>query len=68
MGSMEPNSNSVYEPEIDMNRRLRLTPTRRVNRLIIGLLLWLQPGGFKISNPRRSVDRKQQEYPPLREL
>jgi hypothetical protein len=65
---MEPNSNSVYEPEMDMNRRLGLTPARWVNRLINGLLLWLQSGGFKIGTPRRSVDRKPQEYSPLREL
>jgi hypothetical protein len=65
---MEPNSKvSVYEPEMDMNRRLELAPVGRMKRLI-STMLWLRAGGFDIGKPRRSVDRKQQEYSPLCEL
>ena len=66
--SMEPNSKvSVYEPEMDMNRRLELAPAGRMKRFL-GTLLWLRAGGYEIGKPRRSVDREQQEYPPLAEL
>jgi hypothetical protein len=65
---MEPNGKvSVYEPEMDMNRRLGLAPVGRMKRLL-GTLLWLRAGGYDIGKPRRSVDRKQQEYSPLCEL
>jgi hypothetical protein len=65
--SMESNSKVfVYEPEMDMNRRLEL-PVGRMKRLV-STLLWLRVGGFDIGKPRRSVDRKQQEYSPLCEL
>ena len=65
---MEPNSNvSVYEPEMDMNRRLGIAPVGRMKRLI-STLLWLRAGGYEIGKPRRSVDQKQQEYSPLCEL
>jgi hypothetical protein len=68
MSPMEPNSKvSVYESEMDMNRRLVLAPAPRMKRLI-GTLLWLRSGGYKIGRPRRSVDRKQQEYSPFCEL
>jgi hypothetical protein len=65
---MEPNSKvSVYESEMDMNRRLGLAPAGRMKRLI-STLLWLRAGGYDIGKPRRSVDQKQQEYSPLCEL
>ena len=65
---MEPNSKvSVYEPEMDMNRRLGLAPAGRMKRLI-STLLWLRLGGYDTGTPRRSIDRKQQEYSPLCEL
>lgn len=65
---MEPNSKvSVYEPEMDMKRRLGVAPGGRMKRLI-GTLLWLRMGGYEIGTPRRSIDRKQQEYSPLCEL
>jgi hypothetical protein len=68
MSSMDSNSKvCVYESEMDMNRRLGLAPAPRMQRLI-GTLLWLRSGGYKIGRPRRSVDRKQQEYSPLCEL
>jgi len=64
---MEPNSKvSVYEPEMDMNRRLGQASAGRMKRLL-GTLLWLRTGD-EIGKPRRSVDRKQQEYSPLCEL
>ena len=65
---MEPNSKvSVYEPEMDMNRRLGQAPAGRMMRLI-GTLRWLRVGGYDIGTPRRSIDRKQQEYSPLCDL
>ena len=65
---MEPNGKvSVYEPEMDMNRRLGLAPAGRIKRFF-GTLRWLRAGGYEIGTPRRSVDRKQQEYSPLSEL
>jgi hypothetical protein len=65
---MEPKSKaSVYEPEMDMNRRLGLAPAGRMKRLI-GTLRWLRVGGDETGTPRRSIDRKQQEYSPLCEL
>jgi hypothetical protein len=65
---MEPNIKvSVYEPEMDMNRRLRLAPGGRMKRLI-STLRWLRASGYDIGTPRRSIDRKQQEYSPLCEL
>jgi hypothetical protein len=68
MSSMEPNSKvSVYEPEMDMNRCLGLTPAGRMKRLI-STLLWLRSNGYEIGPPRRSVDRKQQEHSPPCEL
>jgi hypothetical protein len=68
MEPMELNSKvSVYEPEMDMNRHLGLAPAGRMKRLI-STLLWLRAGGYDIGKPRRSVDRKQQEYSPLCEL
>jgi hypothetical protein len=64
---MEPNSKvSVYESEMDMNRRLGLAPAGRMKRLL-STLLWLRADD-QIGKPRRSVDRKQQEYSPLSEL
>lgn len=61
---MEPNLTvSVYEPEMDMDRRLGLTPARRVRRLI-STLLWSRAAGYDLGRPRRSVDRRQQEYSP----
>jgi hypothetical protein len=57
----------VREPEMDMNRRTVFAPPGRVKRLIASLL-WLRPGGYAVGKPRRSVDRKQQEYSPLCEL
>lgn len=66
--SMESNIKvSVHEPEMDMNRRLGLAPAGRIKRLI-STLLWLRSSGYEIGTPRRSVDRKQQEYSPLCEL
>jgi hypothetical protein len=44
-----------------------LAPAGRMKRLI-GTLRWLRIGGIEIGTPRRSVDRKQQEYAPLCEL
>lgn len=66
---MEPNGKaSVREPEMDMSRRhMGLVPAGRMQRLI-GTLRWLRGGGIEIGTPRRSVDRKQQEYAPLCEL
>jgi hypothetical protein len=65
---MESNSKvSVYESEIDMNRRLGFVPAGRTKRLI-STLLWLRAGNYEIGKPRRSIDRKQQEYSPLSEL
>jgi hypothetical protein len=65
---MESNSKvSVYQPEMDMSRRLGLAPAGRMKRLFTALL-WLRSGGYDIGTPRRSVDRKQQEYSPLCEL
>ena len=65
---MEPNfSVAVYEPEMDMNRRLGLASAGRVKRLL-STLRWLHAGAYEIGKPRRSVDRKQQEYSPLCEL
>lgn len=65
---MEPNGSVfVSEPEMDMNRRMALAPAGRVKRLIASLF-WLRTGGYAIGKPRRSVDRKQQEYSPLCEL
>ena len=65
---MEPNGRvSVYEPEMDMKRRQGAAPAGRMKRLISSLL-WLRSGGDEIGTPRRSVDRKQQEYSPLCEL
>ncbi len=65
---MEPNSKvSVYEPEMDMNRRLGQAPAGRMMRLI-GTLRWLRVGGYDTGTPRRSIDRKQQEYSPLCDL
>ena len=62
---MESNSKvSVYEPEMDMSRRLGLAPAGRIKRLFT-TLLWLRSGGYDIGTPRRSVDREQQEYSPL---
>ena len=58
---------SVYEPEMDMNRRLELVPMSWMKRLI-STLLWLRAGGDYFGKPRRSIDRKQQEYSPLCEL
>jgi len=52
---------------MDMNRRMALAPAGRVKRLIASLF-WLRTGGYAIGKPRRSVDRKQQEYSPLCEL
>jgi hypothetical protein len=56
----------VREPEIDMNRRLGFTPAQLMKRLMSTLLL--RAGGYDIVDPRRSIDRKQQEYSPLCEL
>lgn len=65
---IEPNSKVfVSEPEMDMNRRMAFAPAGRVKRLIASLL-WPRTGGYTIGKPRRSVDRKQQEYSPLCEL
>ncbi len=65
---MEPNRNvPVSEPEMDMKRRLGQAPGGRMKRLISSLL-WLRTGGYEIGTPRRSIDRKQQEYSPLIEL
>ena len=61
------NKVSVYEPEMDMNRRLGLAPGGRMKR-ILSALLWLGASGDEIGTPRRSIDRKQQEYSPLCEL
>jgi hypothetical protein len=61
---MEPNRTaSVYEPEMDMNRHLGLAPVGRVKRLF-GTVLRLRAGGHDIGRPRRSIDRRQQEYAP----
>jgi hypothetical protein len=54
---------STYDPEIEMNRGPRLTPTVRIKRRIAALL-GLRAGGDVIGNPCRSVDRKMQEYSP----
>jgi hypothetical protein len=65
---MEPNfSVSVYEPEIDMNRRLGRTPAGLLQRLFTSLQR-LRTGDYDFGTPRRSIDRKQQEYSPLCEL
>jgi hypothetical protein len=54
----------VYEPEIDMNRRLEYSPPGLVTRLF-NSLQWLRVGSFDLGKPRRSIDREQQEYSPL---
>jgi hypothetical protein len=62
---MEPNLNvSVYDPEIDMNRRLGRTPAGLVKRLFTSLRR-LRTGDYDFGKPRRSIDREQQEYSPL---
>jgi hypothetical protein len=67
-GIMEPNLNvSVYDPEIDMNRRLGRTPAGLVKRLFTSLHR-LRTGDYDFGKPRRSIDRKQQEYSPLCEM
>ncbi len=43
---------SVYEPEMDMNRRLELVPMSWMKRLI-STLLWLRAGGDYFGKPRR---------------
>ena len=65
---MEPNvCVSIYEPEMDMNRRLKHAPAGVVKRLF-NSLQWLRTGGYDLGKPRRSIDREQQEYSPLCEL
>lgn len=65
---MEPNDSvSVYEPEMDMNRRLGHAPAGLVKRLF-NSLQWLRTGGYDLGKPRRSIDRKQQEHSPPGEL
>ena len=65
---MDPNNKvSVHEPEMDMNRGWGLAPAGRMKRLI-DTWRWLRAGGFVIGKPRRSVDRKEQEYSPRSEL
>ena len=62
---MEPNFGvSVYDPEIDMNRRLGRAPAGLVKRLFSSLQR-MRTGAYDFGKPRRSIDRKQQEYSPL---
>jgi hypothetical protein len=66
--TMEPNlSVSVYEPEMDMNRRLGYAPSSLVKRLFDSLQR-LRTTDYDLGKPRRSIDRKQQEYSPLCEM
>lgn len=65
---MESNlSVSVYDPEIDMNRRLGRTSTGLVKRFLTSLQR-MRTGDYDFGKPRRSIDRKQQEYSPLCEM
>ncbi len=65
---MEPNfSVVVYEPEMDMKRRLGRTPAGLMKRLFTSLQR-LRTGDYDFGTPRRSIDRKQQEYSPLSEM
>jgi hypothetical protein len=57
---------TIYEPEMDMNRGLRPAPTG-LTKLLFNSLRWLRIKGYDLGKPRRSVDREQQEYSPLRE-
>ena len=65
---MEPNlSVSVYEPEIDMNRRLGRPVAGLMKRLFTSFQR-LRTGDYDFGTPRRSIDRQQQEYSPLCEM
>ena len=56
----------VRENEMDMERYLRRASGSRVRQLIASL--WSRSmGGERIGNPRRSIDREQQEYTPYYE-
>ncbi len=58
---------SVYEPEIDMNRRrLHRAPVGRIKRLF-NTLHRFHAGRIALGKPRRSIDREMQEYSPLAE-
>jgi hypothetical protein len=65
---MEPNfSVSVYDPEIDMNRQLGPAPAGLVKRLFSSLQR-MRTGDYDFGKPRRSIDRKNQEYSSLCEM
>jgi hypothetical protein len=52
---------------MDMNRRLGYAPSSLVKRLFDSLQR-LRTTDYDLGKPRRSIDRKQQEYSPLCEM
>lgn len=52
---------NVSDPEMDMNRAVRLAPRVKMSRLVAALR-WLAPGIYAMETPRRSVDRELEQF------